>query len=172
MPHAVTHVLLTIICVDLYRDYILKSRKYFTLHTVFIAGFAGLLPDIDMVFRIFAKAFEISLPALLDHKGITHTPLFGLLFLIPGLVLWRMKKKKFAVYCFVAVFGILFHVLLDFLLASDYSAGIMLLFPFSMQTWKLGLLPMDSTLYAAIDAVILLGWLWHEEMKHKIIDYI
>ena len=48
MPLAVTHVLLTIIMVDLYRDYITKHKGYFTLHTVFIAGFAGLLPDIDI----------------------------------------------------------------------------------------------------------------------------
>ncbi len=48
MPFAVTHVLLTIILVGLYRDYVTKHQKYFTLHTVFIAGFSGLLPDIDI----------------------------------------------------------------------------------------------------------------------------
>lgn len=49
MPLAVTHVLLTIILVDLFRDYIMKNhKKYLTLHTIMIAGIAGLLPDIDI----------------------------------------------------------------------------------------------------------------------------
>lgn len=48
MPLAVTHVLLTIIAVDLFRDYFLKNKRYFTIHTVFIAGIAGLLPDMDL----------------------------------------------------------------------------------------------------------------------------
>ena len=48
MPFAVTHVISSIILVDLYRDYVAKHKKYFTLHTVFIAGLAGLLPDIDL----------------------------------------------------------------------------------------------------------------------------
>jgi hypothetical protein len=36
MALAVTHVLLTIIAVDLYRDYFMKKkyRKYFTMHTL------------------------------------------------------------------------------------------------------------------------------------------
>jgi len=29
-----------------------------------------------------------------------------------------------------------------------------------------------SNIPAALDAVILLGWLWHEDKKHKIKDYI
>ena len=48
MPFAVTHVISSIILVDLYRDYVANHKKYFTLHTVFIAGLAGLLPDIDL----------------------------------------------------------------------------------------------------------------------------
>ena len=48
MPFAVTHVLFAIIAVDLYRDYVARHKKYFTLHIVFIAGFAGLLLDMDL----------------------------------------------------------------------------------------------------------------------------
>jgi len=50
MPTAVTHVILTIILLDLFRDYLMKNHKrYLTLHTLFIGGVAGLLPDIDIL---------------------------------------------------------------------------------------------------------------------------
>src|SRR3989338_1519460 len=110
MPFAVTHVLLTIILVDLYRDYIAKHRKYFTLHTIFIAGFAGLLPDIDIPLNFFIGMFGFEL----IHRTITHTILFGLIFLIPGMVLWYHKKHKVAMYFFVTCFGILLHIFLDY----------------------------------------------------------
>jgi hypothetical protein len=53
MPFAVTHVLLTIILVDLFRDYVAKHKKYFTLHTILIAGIAGYRHTIKLVFKLF-----------------------------------------------------------------------------------------------------------------------
>ena len=174
MPLAVTHVLLTIILVDLYRDYLSKSKEYFTLHTVFIAGVFGLLPDIDVVFVSLSNILNFSLPSLMQHGGFTHTPLFGLIFLIPGLILWKMDKKKIGCYFFVAAFGILFHVFLDYLFGGGAYEGIMLLFPLSTEVWKIHLLNYFSfvNIPKSLDAIILLLWLWHEEMKHKISDFI
>ena len=82
MPLAVTHVLLTIIVVDLFRDYVLKKKykKYFTLHTILIAGIAGLLPDIDVPINMILNFFGY-FPDLVLHGGLTHTPIFGLIFL-------------------------------------------------------------------------------------------
>ena len=48
MPQAVVHVLFAIIALDLVRDYLIKDKKKFPLHYVFIGGVAGLLPDIDI----------------------------------------------------------------------------------------------------------------------------
>ena len=79
MPLAVTHVIITIIIVDLYRDYVTKHKKYFTLHTVFIAGLGGLLPDIDFPISHILNYFGYS-AGLLYHGGITHTFFFGLIF--------------------------------------------------------------------------------------------
>src|SRR3989338_9835461 len=124
MPFAVTHVLSSIILVDLYRDYFAKHKKYFTLHTIFIAGFAGLLPDIDIPFGYFLNIFGIELA----HRTFTHTPLFGLIFLIPAIILWRYKKHKVAMYFFVTCFGILLHISLDYLLSPDIGTGIMLFY--------------------------------------------
>lgn len=173
MPFAVTHVLFSVIAVGLYRDYVTKHKKYFTLHTIFIAGFAGLLPDIDIVLNTFLNFIG----AELAHRTITHTPIFGLIFLIPGFILLYYKKHKVATYFFVTCFGILLHILLDFVLSTDYSAGVMLLYPFSDLTLEIGLLGNMAlietmSLFAAIDAIVLILWLWHEEVKHKISDFI
>jgi len=168
MPFAVTHVLSAIILVDLFRDYIAKHKKYFTLHTIFIAGFAGLLPDIDIPLNWFLNLFGLGIV----HRTITHTPFFALIFLIPGFILWKQKKHKVAVYFFVISFGIMLHILLDFLFTVEGS-GIMFLYPLSIRMIHLNLLPnLSQTVSAGIDAIILLLWLWHEEMKHKISDFI
>ncbi|MBN1157275.1 metal-dependent hydrolase [Candidatus Woesearchaeota archaeon] len=174
MPLAVTHVLSTIIFVDLYRDYVAKHKKYFTLHTVFIAGIAGLLPDIDLVIRTIGSIFNLNLHWFFQHGNITHTPFFALFFLIPALFLLYKDKKKEAMYFFVIVFGILLHIFLDYLIGGGAYEGIMWLFPFSLQTWRIHLLSCTgiSDLPMAIDAVILLAWLYHEEIKHKISDFI
>ena len=169
MPYAVTHVLAAIIAVDLYRDYVAKHKKYFTLHTVFIAGFAGLLPDIDIPLNWLLNL----LGAELLHRTITHTTLFGLIFLIPALILWLYKKHKVAMYFFVTAFGVFTHIMLDYLFVVDNAGGIMFFYPFSAMQYGLNLLQnVSPNLFAAMDAVILLLWLWHEEMKHKISDFI
>jgi len=172
MPLAVTHVLLTIILVDLYRDYLAPHKHYFTLHTILIAGVAGLLPDIDIPINWIMHALGVSIQWL-SHGGITHTPLFGFLFLIPGIYLWKKEQHQNAMYFFVITFGICFHLFLDALLGGGSSDGIMFFFPFSTIGFKLHLLKEVGLkqLPAALDAVILLAWLWHEEKKHKITDF-
>ena len=174
MPLAVTHVLLTIICVDLYRDYFTKHKKYFTLHTVLIAGVAGLLPDLDVPLRMLGQIFNFNVPVLLQHGGISHTLLFALIFLVPGLILWRQKKHTGAMVFFVIAFGIFFHVFLDWFLGGGAHEGVMWFWPLSMHTFRLHLLGYIGAgdVPMALDALILLGWLWHEEVKHKIRDFI
>ena len=174
MPHAVTHILTSIVLVDLYRDYITKHKKYFSLYAVFLAGFFGLFPDIDVLLGIFADLLNINIPPLLEHGMITHTPFFALLFLIPAIILWKLKKHKQSIYFYMAFFGITFHLLLDFILGGGSHYGMMLLFPFSMEQWKIHLFNQFDiqSLPQALDAIILIAWLWHEEKKHKIKDFI
>jgi membrane-bound metal-dependent hydrolase YbcI (DUF457 family) len=173
MPFAVTHVLASIIPVDLYRDYVTKHKKHFTLFTILVAGIAGLLPDLDIALSLIMSKLGWQIP-LLFHRGFTHTLLFGLIFLIPGLRLWfsKNKYKKWGILFFVISFGITMHILLDLIISSGSS--ILLFWPLSSQTFGLSLLPQEYILdiYAAIDAVLLIGWLVHEEIKHKIKDFI
>lgn len=174
MPLAVTHVILTIIAVDIWRDYFSKHKRYVTMYTLFIAGVGGLLPDLDVPFNMAANWMGITLPKLLHHGGITHTPLFALLFFIPGYFLWKKRKHRMAMYFYVVSFGILFHIFLDWFLGGGSYEGIMWLFPFSLQGFKLHLLLLvgGGNVPSALDAIILLFWLWHEEVKHKITDFI
>src|SRR3989338_6852819 len=105
MPLAVTHVLLTIIIVGLYRDYVTKHKHYFSLYTIFIAGVAGLLPDIDIPLAWILRAFGFAFP-LWEHGGFTHTPVFALLFLVPGLLFLKKGRHRMSMYFFVISFGI------------------------------------------------------------------
>ncbi|MBT7902315.1 metal-dependent hydrolase [Candidatus Woesearchaeota archaeon] len=174
MPLAVTHILSSIILTDLYRDYITNHKKFFTLHTIFIAGIGGLLPDIDIPIKLIFNLFNWTIPQFLQHGGITHTPFFAILFLIPGLILWVEKKQKFAAYSFVLAFGIFLHIFLDFLIGGGAAEGIMWLYPISTQAWSIHLISYFNLadIPAALDAIILLAWLYHEEIKHKITDFI
>lgn len=174
MPLAVTHVLLTTILVDLYRDYVTKHKRLFTLWTLFVAGVAGLLPDIDIPVRFVLSNLGVAVPDILHHGGLTHTPFFGLMFLIPALVLWSMKKHKLSVMFFVVTFGVLFHTVLDYAIGGGDEAGLMLLYPLSEDRIRMGVLLGDEFFASvtAMDALILLAWLFHEERKHKIRDFI
>jgi len=174
MPFSVMHVLLTIIIVDLYRDYFTKHKKYFSLHTILLAGVAGLLPDIDILIKIFSEFFGFTVPTLLQHGGITHTLLFALIFLIPAFMILRKGKHKQAMYFFVIFFGIFFHILLDYVLGGGAHEGVMWFWPIATTTFELHLLLNlgISNIPEALDAILLLAWLWHEEIKHKISDFI
>lgn len=173
MPLAVTHVILSIIAVDLYRDYVTRHKKYFTLWTVLIAGIAGLLPDLDIPLNFLLSSLGISFP-LLVHGGIMHTPIFGLIFLLPFAALWIAGRHKIAVIFLVITFGILFHIFLDWLVGGGNINGIMAVFPFSENQYRgpfLGLIP-SFPLREGLDAIILLLWLFHEYKRHKIKDFI
>jgi len=174
MPLAVTHVLLTIILVGLYRDYVTKHKRYFTLHTLFIAGVAGLLPDIDIPLRMLANWLGFNIPTLLQHGGITHTAIFGLIFLLPAFMLYRKGKHKESMYFFVITFGILFHLFLDWFIGGGSDYGVMWFWPISTAAYKLHLLLKlgIEDLPIAVDAILLLGWLYYIELKHKISDFV
>jgi membrane-bound metal-dependent hydrolase YbcI (DUF457 family) len=121
-----------------------------------------------------ASVFNFNVPVLLQHGMITHTPFFAFLFLIPAFILWKKEKHKQATYFYVATFAILLHIFLDYFIGGGSFEGIMWLFPFSLHAWKIHIINYFnlSNIPQALDAVILLGWLWHEEIKHKISDFI
>lgn len=169
MPQAVMHVLLTIIVIDLYRDYIIKDKKKIPLHFIFIGGVAGLLPDIDIPFYWLFKNV-LGLQVEWFHRTFTHSLFFPAIFLLIAILFYTAKKHKLAEVFAIISFGITFHILLDALLAGY----VMPFFPFSIATIGLNIIPTDSiaSIMPGLDAILLLAWLYHEEKKHKISDFI
>jgi|SRR3989344_3199084 len=175
MPHAVTHVLVPLVLVDLYRNYISSAKKRFHLHYVLIAGLAGLLPDVDVIVYWFLKALmNISVADV--HRTFTHTLFFPLLFLILGILsidnnitIYKDKLKLDWVFYMISI-GTFIHLVLDFTLAGTIKP----FYPFSYYEIGLNLIKnnLEGTLLPGIDAVLLFVWLAHLELKHKISDYI
>lgn len=103
------------------------------------------------------------------HGGITHTPIFGLIFLLPAFYFLKKKKHKLSAYFFLISFGIIFHIFLDFILGGGLYEGVMFFWPLSTQLYKIHLLASTGIrdLPVIMDALILLFWLWHEEKNTK-----
>lgn len=173
MPLPVTHVLLTVILVDLYRDYSARNSRFLSLHAVLIAGIAAVMPDADIALNWFLRLFGYR-GTLFAHGGITHTPIAGLIFLIPAAILYmRGKQKESIMFCAVC-FGILMHIFLDWLIGGGAVSGVMVFWPLSAFQTKLHLFLNEPIphMKSAATALILLGWLWHEEVRHKISGFI
>jgi hypothetical protein len=169
MPFAVTHVILTMVIVDLFRDHF--SRKKFPLYFVLIGGIAGLAPDIDIP---ISWLITLVTGAPVDiHRGITHAVIFPVIFALVSLVSYKTGKERWGLVFGLLSFGWLFHLGLDSLVWAE--TAMQPLYPFSPVFWH-GLFVLETEfaigLASALDAVILVLWLLHEQMTHKIKDYI
>lgn len=167
MPAAVTHVVVSIVVVDLFRKYVLK-KKDFPLYLILLAGIAGLLPDIDvLVYWILQSFGTASLLAI--HRNFTHTLVIPVLFLLFALIFWK-KETVFHIFLVLSA-GWTIHVLLDALL----SGTMPLFYPFSSALYGLNLIPFDSlsgTFYYGLDAIVLVLWLIYEYFAQNMRDYI
>jgi hypothetical protein len=165
MPFAITHVLIAIILIDLFRKFVIKKEN-FPLYLVLIGGIFGLLPDIDIPI-----AWILGIDPGNIHQVYTHNFLIPFLILLCAVALWNYKKE--AHILLVASAGWTIHTLLDSIFTSTY-----LLFPFSTNEFGLHLttifLPANilGTFYMGMDAIILIIWLLYESKKGNIKDYI
>ena len=165
MALAVTHIILTIVVLDLLRHYVF-GKKNFPRYLIVVGGIAGILPDIDIPLSwtynlIFGTSVNL-------HGMFTHSIIFPVLFLLIGVGLHYGKNEKWAKIMYVISFGLFFHLALDCL----YGGYKTFLWPFSMSTG--GFCPQwgISNHATSIDAIILVTWLIHEEMHKRIRDYI
>ena len=160
MAYAATHVILTMVLVDLFRDYLSKWK--FSLWYVVIGGIAGLAPDIDIII-----SWILTGNLFTYHHGITHTLLIPVLLLVAGAVSWKFWRKGAGLFFLVCSFGWGFHLVLDIVfwgLANPlwpFLAGGLMVFPDVDPGWA-----------SALDAFVLLAWLLHEQWARKIKDYI
>lgn len=172
MPLAVTHVLVPIIILDLFRDHVLKDTKAITNRFVLLAGIAGLLPDMDFPIFSILEAMGVQIAGNVGHRLFLHNIWIPLSFLgFFAIAHFLFKKENFGKVFLILAFGFSMHLILDSLIIGT----IMPFFPLSTVEVGLGLanlLPFnDITTMVSLDALLLLFWLWHEELEHKIKDY-
>ena len=175
MPYAVAHVILTIVIADIYRDYI--AKKKFPMIYVFIAGVAGLMPDMDIpaswVFNlIFGTNYNF-------HRIYTHSLLYAIVFFLISMIFlllrkneykilkWNMSKQAIVMLFFALAFGWFMHVALDCTLAADGYLNLIPSIPLKFCPH-----PFSNQAIVGFDAIILVLWLIHEQWRHKIKDYI
>jgi hypothetical protein len=175
MPFAVTHVILTIIIIDIFRDYIAKKR--FSMWFVLIGGVAGLLPDIDLPITWIWNF--ISNTSISFHRLYTHSILWPLILLIIGIIInslnkaeytifkWDVPKHKIFLFFIMLSFGWFFHIFLDCMLAAD---GLLNFLPGIPLSFCPSAFSNESLM--GLDAIILVLWLIHEQWKHEIKDYV
>jgi len=174
MPLAVTHILVPLVLADIYRDHF--AKKKFPLHYVLIAGLAGLLPDIDVLFYWILNFFtNLGLGEI--HRTFSHGLFFPLFFLLLYFLIGEfnfkfLKKYKLKlkyVFLFIA-FGTFIHIVLDGL-----GGGLRPFYPISLYTIDRGLVPsgaLGGMFFEGLDAILLVLWFIHEQLNHKISDYI
>ena len=177
MPHAVTHVLIVIILLELFRHYFVKNKKTFPLHYVLIGGIAGLIPDLDVAISYFLYFFNLNYIQI--HRIFLHNLFVPLIFVLLAFLSYGFKSKKLAhrhlklrnIFLVIA-FGCFFHLLLDATLAGY----IMPFFPFSNLSVGLDLvkytpITWQGSIIPSIDAALLILWLISLEIRHKISSF-
>lgn len=189
MPLAVTHVLVPLIFLELTRDNWRKARKFFSKRHVFLIGLAGLLPDLDVpIYTAIAFLGKSTAVTNIGHRIIFHNlwiPLgflgFFILFYYFLPKLWELKKNKAKkLKSFGKVFLVLFIGWVSALiLDAVLTGGVMPFYPLSNYLVDWNFVGRAScatgipglTILVSMDALLLIFWLWHEEMSHRIKDY-
>lgn len=167
MPGAVVHILLAIILIDIFRDYFMPKHHMhkFPRWMVLIGGIAGLLPDLDLPLGwvsslIWGQDYYF-------HTGITHTFMIPFVFLLIASLLYFIKKDKSALLLTIIAAGYSLHIILDFFVLGGSYAPF---FPLSTLTLPRTFIDLDHVM--GLDAIIFILWLFYEEFKNKIKDYI
>lgn len=178
MPQAVTHFLIPVILLELFREFFVKKKKSFPVHYIFIGGLAGLIPDLDIAVYYFLSFFGFTIQEV--HRTFSHNLFVPLVFVLLGLIFYKFKNKelgehhlKLSNIFFVIAFGIFIHLLLDVIV----SGNIIPFYPLSNYTIGLNLVnllpnPWQNTILPTLDAIMLILWMLYLEMKHKISRFI
>lgn len=178
MPYAVTHVLIVVILIELFRHYYVKNKNAFPIHYVLIGGLAAIIPDIDIAVYYLLSFFGFTISEV--HRTFSHSLLVPLIFLLLAVPFFNFRNRKLGKHhlklrnvFLVISFGIFVHLALDATLAgtimplyplSNYSIGLNLISYFPL-AWQDSILP-------SIDAVLLILWLISLEVRHKLSSFI
>ncbi|MGF7119175.1 metal-dependent hydrolase [Methanobacterium oryzae] len=131
MPDWITHILVA------WTTCTLLSFKFkqFNRENTVIVMIGSLIPDI---FKIYIPLELLGIYAQ-DIIMPIHLPIGSL---IMAAIISLFFKEKKTIFLFL-IFGVFTHFALDSLL-TYVSGGMLLLFPFSWQTWQLKIIPIDD----------------------------
>jgi membrane-bound metal-dependent hydrolase YbcI (DUF457 family) len=178
MPQAVTHFLIPVILLELFRDFFVKDKKVFPIHYILIGGLAGLLPDLDIAVYYVLSFFGFTIQEV--HRTFSHTLFFPLIFIFLAILFHNFKSKKLGKYhlklrniFLIIAFGIFTHLMLDAIISGNVMPFYPL-FDYSFGLNLISLLPplWQGTIMPTIDAVLLILWMVSLEIRHKISDFI
>ena len=175
MPLAVTHILVPIILIELFRDFVIKKKGVITNKHVLLAGLAGLFPDVDIPIGYFL------LGGVNIHRLYSHNIWIPILFLSIAMYFHFVKKNKISMYFVMIAFGFTVHIALD----AALGGYIRPFFPFSNYKFGLDLIPRIVGAFApslthkdfmtlvmsSLDAALLFSWLIYLQLTKKIKDY-
>ena len=92
MPQAVTHFLIPVILLELFRQIFIKDKKSFPIHYVFIGGLAGLLPDFDVAAYYVLSFFGFTINEV--HRTFSHNLFVPLFFILLSGIFYKFKNKE------------------------------------------------------------------------------
>lgn len=179
MPNPTTHILISIILIELFREYFVKDNKKFPRYYILIAAIAGIIPDLDLIAYYVLYFFGFGIEQI--HRTFLHSLFVPIIFFAFGMFILKFKIKnnwirqrhlKLSTIFFIFSAGSLVHILLDIVFSgmitplypfSNFSIGLNLVFIFpEALRW------MTSHM---IDVILLFFWIFWMEFKLKIPDY-
>jgi membrane-bound metal-dependent hydrolase YbcI (DUF457 family) len=180
MPQAVTHVLVVIILLSIFRHiYQKRTGKKFHLQYVLIGGLAGIIPDLDIPLFWVMHYFGYSIEQI--HRTYSHTIFVPIVFLLLAVLSKYTVKNKFGrnklsltTILILFSFGSFIHLVLD----STLAGYIMPIYPLSNVRIGTGfpytVFPehIATLLLATLDGVLFIIWILYLKIKHKISDFI
>lgn len=178
MAYAVTHMLVAIFAVELFRKFVVKNNKIFPRYYILIAAIAGLIPDLDIAAYYILYFFGFSIEQV--HRTFMHSTFIPLGLFLIGLLIYttgikspqlRIHRLKISTIFFILATGTIIHLVLDII----YGV-IPPFYPFFNFTIGLGLLAkaplkFQELIPATIDGLLFLFWLMWLQFKLKIDNY-
>ena len=94
MPFAVTHILVVVICIELFREFFIKNNINFPRYYILIAAIAGILPDFDIA--LFYILYPLGFTVEQIHRTFMHTIFIPLTLFLIGIIIYKagIQNKK------------------------------------------------------------------------------
>lgn len=178
MALAITHILASMLAIELFRKFIIKNNKIFPRYYILIAAIAGLIPDLDIAAYYILYFFGFTLEQV--HRTFMHSAFIPLALFLIGITLYktgikfpelRKHRLKASTIFFIFSIGAIIHLILD----AIYGI-IMPFYPltnFAIGLNLIGKAPEELQILIAgtIDGVLFLFWLMWMQFKLKIDNY-